>query len=169
MSEEALTGTLSAPQKLQKSDVRDNFSSGAPELDEWLQKYAFQNQRSNNSVTYVSKIQDQVVAYYSIATAAVEKNSAPASLAKGRPREIPCVLLARFAVDSRLQGRGVGASLLQDVVRRVVGLADQLGVAALLIHCRDDNAKEFYTSNLGALESPADRLQLMVPIKGLGK
>lgn len=169
MTGEFSTGVLSAPHKLQKSDVRAGFCSGAPELDEWLEKYAYQNQRANNSVTYVAKIDNQVVAYYSIATAGVERQDAPESLRKHRPSEIPCVLLARFAVDVRIQGRGIGASMLRDAVERVLGLADQLGVAALLIHCRDESAKNFYMRLLGALESPADELQLMVPIRAIAQ
>lgn len=56
-------GKPGAPRKLAKADVREGFDSGAPELDEWLTRYAWQNQQANNAVTYVSVLDGRVVGY----------------------------------------------------------------------------------------------------------
>ena len=45
--------------------MREGFDSGAPEPDEWLGRYSWQNQRANNTVTYVSVLDERVVGYYS--------------------------------------------------------------------------------------------------------
>lgn len=128
---------LLAPRKLERTDDRSSFTSGASELDTWLARYAWQNQQANNSVTYVATFADgAVVGYYALCTAAVSKADAPHDFAKGRPRDIPCILLARLAVDARYQGLQIGRHLFADAVRRAVAASDAGGAAALLIHAR---------------------------------
>jgi hypothetical protein len=94
---------VTPPHKLQKSDDRSDFSSGAVELDEWIAKYAWQNQAANSATTYVITENSKVMGYYAIAMSAYGKAMARKALAKG-PNQIPCILLARLAVDTRYQG-----------------------------------------------------------------
>src|SRR5690606_21806352 len=126
------------PEKLQRAHQRDGFVSGAMELDQWLTRYAWQNQRANNATTYVSLDGDQVVGYYAISVSVVEKEAAPSALAKAAPQQIPCILLARLAVDQRWQGYGLGAGLLRDALHRSVVISDSVGARAVLVHARDD-------------------------------
>lgn len=72
------------------------------------------------------------------------------------------MLLARLAVDQRMQGLGIGAGLLADVLKRTVGLADAVGIRALLVHARDDAAWQFYLAHGEFLESPSDPLHLLL-------
>lgn len=159
-----------APRKLDKSDHVSGFSSGAEELDDWLAKYAWVNQRANNAVTYVSAIQEgkanRVIAYYAIAVASVSKQGVPAKVAgSSPPMHIPCLLLGRLAVDYSMQGKGIGKGLLADALRRAVGLADVVGIRAILIHARDDQARAFYLRHAEFIPSPTDDLHLMISIK----
>ncbi|MDO5729281.1 MAG: GNAT family N-acetyltransferase [Actinomycetaceae bacterium] len=161
------SGILQAPRKLEKSDNRADFFSGAPDLDDWFHRYAWQNQRANNSVTYITTLDSRVVGYYALAAAGVSAESVDPDFAKHRPKDIPCVLLARLAVDKRAQGKRVGVSLLQDAMRRAFTTSESIGAAALLIHCRDDNARKFYMHHIDLLESPLQPLQLLLPLKQL--
>ena len=160
---------LNAPRKLQRTDSRQDFDSGAIELDEWLKKYAWQNQRDNNATTYVITDGDRVVAYYAIAMAAVAKIDAPLKIAKGRPAQIPCILLARLAVDKEYGGQGLGWELLRDALIRTVYLSESIGAAAVLIHCLDTTARSFYLHHGDFLSSSIDPCHLMVSIKELKK
>lgn len=162
-----MAGKPCAPRKLAKTDVREGFTSGAPELDDWLDRYSWQNQRANDAVTYVSVLDGRVVGYYAIAVANVTSEAAPAMVAKGAPRQIPCLLLARLAVDQSMQGLGLGRGLLADVLRRTVGLADAVGIRALLVHARDDVARQFYLAHAEFLDSPSDPLHLLLPVKDI--
>lgn len=159
---------LTPPRKLEKSDDRTGFDCGAADLDEWLVKYAWENQAANNATTYVITDGSRVVAYYAIAMAVIEKTAAPATLLKGsRPAQIPCILLARLAVDRRLAGQGLGWELLRDALLRSVRLSDSIGAAAVLVHCRDEQARAFYLANGDFAPSPVDDLHLVVPMKVL--
>jgi GNAT superfamily N-acetyltransferase len=155
------------PEKLTKAHVRAGFNSGASELDEWLQKYSWQNQQANHATTYVSTYDGRVVGYYAITVAGVERHSAPEEIAKRAPQPVPCFLLARMAVDVEWQGKCLGAGLLRDVLRRVFVLSKSVAAPALLVHARDEGARSFYLHQLEFLPSPIDPLQLMLPMKAI--
>lgn len=158
-------GVLGEPRRLEKADDRSAFSSGAAELDTWFQRFAWENQRANNAVTYVTLLDTCIVGYYSLAAAGISRDDVPSDFAKNRPSDIPCILLARLAVHQRGQGRGVGSALLLDAIRRAISASDALGAAALLIHCRDQPARQFYLHHADFLQSPVDEFHLMLPIK----
>jgi len=157
---------LSAPAKLESFHEVSNFDCGAEELTTWLKRYALMNQLAGNARVFVTCRGDNVVGYYALATAGVEKARAPASLTKGgMPTQVPCLLLARLAVDVTERAAGVGRSLFADAVKRVIAVSHDVGVRALLIHCRDEEAKSYYLG-LGELQaSPTDPLHLFLHIK----
>lgn len=159
--------TFTAPRKLQKSDPRDAFSSGATEIDDWFTRFAWENQAANNATTYVACHGDRVAGFYSITMAAIARDQAPSSLSKGRPTQIPCILLARLAVDEAYSQRGLGWSLLRDALVRAFHISGSIGAAAVLIHCRDENARSFYLHHGDFLQSPVEELHLLIPMKAL--
>lgn len=158
---------LHAPASLaEHHDVAD-FHSGAVELDEWLRDFAWVNHRSGNSRVFVATRGDRrVVGYYALAMAGVEKAEAPARITKGGvPAQVPCLLLARLAVDVTERNRGLGKGLLVDAIRRAVRVADEVGTRALLIHARDDEARAFYEHQGEFVQSPTDPLHLFLHLK----
>ena len=160
------TEGLEPPRRLIRQDVTAGFQSGAKELDDWFQRYAWQNQKANNAVTYVTTQDDVILGYYAITTAAYSRNDAPQGLNhRSRPEEIPCILLARLAVDERAQGHGIGAALLKDAIERCYMLSREVGAAALVVHCRDEQARSFYLANGDFLPSPANNLHLLLSMK----
>ena len=154
-------GGLEAPRRLSRQDVTAGFRSGATELDDWFQRYAWQNQKVNNAVVYVTAQDGVILGYYAITTATYSRDDAP--------QGIPCILLARLAVDERAQGRGVGAALLKDAIERCYRLSREVGAAALIVHCRDEQARAFYLANGDFLPSPANTLHLLLSMKQLSR
>ena len=160
----------SQPRRLERGDAVAGFTSGAGELDEWLTRYAWTDLRANNAVIYVTLLGGRVVGYYAVTVASVELSSAPDRLQKGgRPAQLPCLLLARLAVDRTVSGSGVGAGLLRDALQRCAVAADSVGAAAVLVHARDRAARAFYLANGDFLASPMDDLQLFAPMKDVKK
>lgn len=154
------------PRKLHRDDSLEHFSCGVPELDRWLQKFAYANLRSNNAVTYVIADGGHVIGFYALAMAAVERDEAPAGLnGRERPSQVPCILIARLAVDEGFRGRGYGFGLLRDALERAATLSEAVGAAAVLVHARDETAKAFYLSQGNFLESPVEPLHLFAPMK----
>lgn len=161
-----MTVDFSPVSKLEKSDDCTEFDSGAPELDDWLRRFAYENLRANNAVTYVTRVNGIVAGYFSIAVAGVEKAHAPAGITKGSvPSAIPCILLARLAVDVKYQGCGVGVGLLKDALQRTAQVSESIGARALLIHARDEGARDFYEKHCESYRTNISELQLMIPMK----
>ena len=158
---------LHAPVPLAKHHDVADFRSGAEELDEWLHDFGWVNHRSGNSRVFVATRGDRrVVGYYALATAGVEKTEAPERVTKGGvPAQVPCLLLARLAVDTTEHNRGLGRGLLVDAIRRAVRVSEEVGIRALLIHARDDTARAFYEHAGEFVQSPTDPLHLFLHLK----
>jgi GNAT superfamily N-acetyltransferase len=156
--------------KLDPQDNVDDFSCGQPDLDDWLKRFALINQRAGMTTVFVTLSDNNVVGYYALATGGVERADAPDRVTRGVPAHpVPVVLLARLAVDSTAQKIGLGRALLRDALIRVAAAADEIGIRALLIHAKDDNARDFYMSQAEFEPSPTDPLHLFLLMKDLKK
>jgi hypothetical protein len=157
---------LSAPVPLEASHETEEFESGAEELDEWLCQWALVNHRSGNARVFVAARGRRVVGYYALATGGVERDKVPEDIKKGGvPEQVPCLLLARLAVDRSEQDTGMGRALLVDALRRAVRVSTEIGVRAMLIHARDDVARSFYLHHAEFSPSPTDPLHLFLNMK----
>jgi Acetyltransferase (GNAT) domain len=79
---------------------------------------------------------------------------------------IPLLVLARLAVHSDWQGRGLGAGLLLDALGRTLQVADIAGARALAVHAKDDSAASFYR-HFGFIPSVTDSRHLFKLIKDI--
>ena len=136
-----------------------------------MKAQAGQNARKDISRTYVAVKPgaDVVEGYYSISSHSIRFVELPRHLAKRLPKyPVPTVLIGRLAVDLRSQGQGLGRMLLFDACRRVCGLADQLGIHALVVHALDDKAREFYIDH-GFMELLGNPHHLFLPVATIRK
>lgn len=154
-------------EKLRRDHRVDDFDCGQPELNRWLRNFALQNQGAGAVQTYVGVMGGVVIGYYSLAVGQVEYANTPERLRKGLARHpISVMLLARLAVDSRWQGRGVGRALLRDALLRTLQAADIAGIRAVAVHAKDDEARRYY-EQFDFVSSPTDPLHLLVLLKDL--
>lgn len=136
-------------------------------LNDWLKRFAWVNQQSETSRTYVVHRAGRVVAYYSIATGSTGQEDSPARVAKGLANHpVPIILLTRLAVDKTEQGAGLGKALLKDALIRIAAAADIVGARAVLVHAIDAQAAAFYR-RFNFEPSPANDLHLMLLMKDL--
>lgn len=156
---------LSAPLPLDARHALDAFDCGKPALNEWLIRHARQAHASGSARTYVVADNERVAGYFSLAVGQIDSVEAPERVRKGMGSyPIPVVILARLAVSTLDQGRGLGMGLLQEAIRRTLSVADQAGVRALLTHPIDDAATRFYL-RFGFEASPAREQQLILLLK----
>lgn len=131
--------------KLASADLVDSFDCGQPALNQFLQRYALVNQKSNSAQTYVCCHSGAVVGFYSLAVGSVDPTTAAPRVIKGIAQHpVPVILLARLAVDLQHQRVGLGKALLKDALLRTAQAADIAGVRALLVHAKDESAKQWY-------------------------
>jgi len=136
---------LTAPEPLNSSHLIDAFDCGEFVLDEWLRKRALGNQASGASRTFVvTDPSGCVMGYYALAAGAVAHETATSAVRRNMPDPVPVLVLGRLAVDRQAQGMQLGAAMLQDAVKRAVGVSANAGIRALLVHALSDRAKQFY-------------------------
>jgi GNAT superfamily N-acetyltransferase len=157
--------TLGAPRPLEGHHVLEGFNCGKTSLNDWLPRHARQAQSSGSAKTYVTTGEGRVVGYYSLTVGQIDTLEAPDRVRKGMGAyPIPVVILARLAVEQRMQGQGLGVGLLQDAIRRTLTIAEHAGVRALLTHPVDEDAARFYR-RFGFEESPVREQQLLLLLK----
>ena len=155
--------------KLTKGHAIETFESGTEALDVYLRRYALSNQNAGAAQTYIAVADARVVGYYSLSAASVEYAEAPQRLRKGLARHpVPVMLLARLAVDRAWQGRGLGAALLLDALRRTLAAADILGIRAIMVHAKDEPARRFY-EHFDFDPSPVEPLQMFLLLKEVAR
>ncbi len=161
------TKLFDAVRKLSSADITDGFDCGELALNQYLQRFALGNQKANSAQTYVSCLSGAVVGYYSLAVGSVAPASAAPRVLKGMARHpVPVMILARLAVDSSQQRVGLGRALLKDALLRTAQAADIAGIRALLVHAKDDAARQWYL-NWEFEPSPTDPMHLCLLLKDL--
>lgn len=161
--------TLKKPEPLNKEHYLTNFNSNYPELDNWLKKYAFQAKASGSANTFIISDDHQVVGYYSLTVGQVDVSEVSERIKKGMGKyPIPVVILARLAVHTTYQGKGIGKGMVKDAIIKTLQIADQGGVRALLVHAIDGRAQSFY-QRFGFEPSPVRENQLLLLLKDAKK
>jgi len=161
--------SFSPPERLSSIHETSKFDCGRPELNVWLQRFALQNQAAHAATTWVvcPEESSRVVGYYALASGSVDHAVAPARVSTGLARHpIPVVILARLAGDLEYGDKGLGSALFKDALVRVDRAAGEIGIRALLIHAKDEDARRFY-EQFDVEPSPVDELQLFLLMKDL--
>ena len=155
---------LSAPVPLTAAHDLTAFDCGVPALNDWLRHRALKNE-SRFSRTYVVCDGRRVAAYFCISAGAVTRGAAPGRVRRNAPDTIPVSVIGRLAVSRDYAGRGLGADLLADALRRIAVASQSIGIGAVLVHAKDDAAKRFYMKCAEFTEYPADSRTLFLPIE----
>lgn len=164
---EALSESEWSFEPLSKTHERTNFQSGEPALDEFLTRYARQNQDMDISRTFVATPSGsrRVAGFYTLSTGSLEAASLPEEVRRRLPRyPIPVIHLGRLAVDGNFAGRGLGEQLLLDALQRSLLVAETAGAFAMEVVAKSERAREFYL-RFGFRDMEDDALHLYLPMK----
>jgi GNAT superfamily N-acetyltransferase len=164
---------LRPPRPMEAGDLprTNSFDCGVEALDEWLQRFAWQNHNSGGARVYLSidDEADKISGYYCLSAAAVEYGAAPRTVSEGLARHpIAVVLIGRLAVDGLYRGLGLGRFLIQDAFVRILETAEKIGIRAAMVQAKDNAAAEFYR-NLGFVASINDPSLFFMTLKDAKK
>lgn len=147
----------------------DAFDCGVPALNSYLTRRALGDQQAERTRIYVAVRDTHILGFFGLAAASVEPQAATPRLARGQGTQaIPVILLARFAVDRREQGKHLGEAMLVEALRKASAAADTIGARAMLVHAKDDRARAFY-ERYGFEPSPTSPLHLILLMKDIRK
>ncbi|MEM9273917.1 MAG: GNAT family N-acetyltransferase [Cyanobacteria bacterium P01_F01_bin.143] len=157
---------------LERSFSKDKFDCGISELNEYLLKYALQNQKTGVAKTFVAIANQEekiIDGYYSVSMSQIERATIPHEQAKRLPRyPIPAMLIGKLAVDRKSQGQGLGEELLIDALQKAVRLAGEIGIFAVRVDAINDRAKSFYLK-YGFIPLKDNDSALFLPMKTIIK
>lgn len=143
------------------------FESGNDELDTWLRRHALAAQQMDSARTFVLIRNDMVVGYFSLTMGSVLRADAPAKLVRGLPAyPVGMVLLARLAVDGREHGRGIGALLLAEALRKALAAGEAAAARLVVVDAVDEEAERFY-ERYGFISAPEQLLRLYRRMKDI--
>ncbi len=144
-----------------------DFDCGETVLDDYLKTWSVRHSQSGVSKTRVWVKNDVVAGYYSLSMGSISCDNLPKSQAKRFPKHpVPIARIARLAVDKKYQGGGCGRALLVDALENCYRLSSAIGMAAVLVDAKNDNAKRFYESS-GFQTLPNQEMTLYLTLKKL--
>jgi GNAT superfamily N-acetyltransferase len=152
---------------LTRGHQRAGFDCGEPALNEFLARFARQNDERGLGRTYVAVPAGdrRVVGYYTLSAGSVRFAEVPEKLRLRFPRyPIPVVHLGRLATCLSVRGQGLGGVLLVDALRRALRVADELGVVAMEAWAKSEPARTFYVK-YGFVALQDDPLHLYLPLE----
>ncbi|WP_186210217.1 GNAT family N-acetyltransferase [Burkholderia gladioli] len=158
-----MTGAQLTVAVLSAAHDRTRFDCGTPALDRYLRETATQDVRRRVAACFVMLDRDAVVGYYTLSAASIALADLPLEITRKLPRypAIPAVRMGRLAVDARYRGRGLGAALLVNALRRAAG--SEIPAVAMTVDAKDAGAAAFYR-HFGFQPLTHDPLVLFLPL-----
>lgn len=152
---------------LSSTHDRAAFDCGEPSLNDFLKRFARQNDEKGLSRTYVAVLpgEPKIYGYYTISSGAIRFENMPEKL----PRyPIPVIHLGPLAVDVSAKGQGLGKILLLDALKRAASVSEQLGIYAVEVYALNTAARAFYLK-YGFAPLLDDERHLYLTIKAIRK
>lgn len=152
---------------LAKHHDRSLFLCGVADLDDYLQRRAYQDVRRRVAAVFVLVPEDQpqrIAGFYCLSSASIVLEELPPELVRHLPRypSVPAILLGRLARDVNFPG--VGRLLLLNALDRSLRHSKEVAAAVVLVDAKDDHARRFY-ARYGFQEVPGEGHRMFLPMK----
>jgi predicted GNAT family N-acyltransferase len=127
---------------------RAAFHCGVPTLDDYLHKYAAQQNAKGISTVFViveDAVPSKILGFYTLSAAQIDVQQISETERKKLPRyPVPCFRMGRLARDIESRSAGLGEVLIGCAVDRCLHARSLVGAYALLVDAKDEKAKSFY-------------------------
>jgi ribosomal protein S18 acetylase RimI-like enzyme len=151
---------------LMANHERGTFDCGKPPLNSFIRQHASVNHERGVSRVYVAvrSPHQQVLGYYASSAGTFLRDHLPPDDQAGLPRyPLPTAHLGRLAVDLSCRGQRLGEFLLFHFLRTACDVAERIGVFAVDLFSKDDDAKRFY-QKYGFIPLQDDTFHLYLPM-----
>jgi predicted GNAT family N-acyltransferase len=139
-------------------------------LDRYFSTQVGQDVRRNITKCFVAidNAQQRVAGYYTLSAAQIPLPKLPKKVAGKMPRydAIPASRIGRLAIDTNYQGQRLGSALIADALIR--SSSASMGVYALLVDAKDEQAEAFYIHH-GFIPCIGAPRTLFLPLGTVGK
>ena len=121
---------------------RSAFSCGFAPIDNFLKSSLSDQVRDGMVTAWLAAAEGDrsVLGFYTLGAMAVRPNFGPKAWQRARVPDVPVIYFRAVAVHETMQGRGLGAALVLDAIKRCAIIAEQMGAAAIVLDVlRDDH------------------------------
>ena len=153
--------------QLNATHDKATFNSDSEPLNRYFKEQASQDIKRRVAACFVAiTLDNEIVAYYTLASASVLLTELPELLLKKLPRypTIPAVRMGRLAVSTQYKGQGIGATLLADALLR--SASNEIAAYALIVDAKDTKAVAFYQHH-GFMVLGVNPMQLFLPLANI--
>lgn len=129
---------------LRRSHDRQGFDCGNEQLNTYLRTQASQDVRRGDAVCYILSEDDadEIYGFFTLSNWLIDRSAC--GLRSAYPL-VSATLLGRLAVSKKHQSKGYGKYMLSVAVAQAI--EGTSGSRALVVHAKDDQAKNFYLKN----------------------
>jgi len=146
--------------QLSAADDRRRFACGQEDLDRYFRQFAGQHARRGIARIDVACLEEEIIGYSASAPGHIEATDLPAELARRLPRyPLPVLRLARLAVATGHQGRGVGRLLIRNALRQAMSLRDQHGCVGVVVDAKSEALGYYASFGFSAFEAVAGQIE----------
>lgn len=150
---------------------RRAFSCGFGPIDNFLKSSLSEQTRNGMVTAWIATTEGDpaVLGFYTLGALAVRADLGPMRWQRAGVPDIPVIYIRAVAVRRDMQGKGLGTALVVDAMRRCLGIAGQMGAAAIVLDVLEDDHFErrckFY-ADLGfhSLRDPDNPNRLFIPM-----
>ena len=125
------------------------FSCGNKELDDFLTSHEVKEyEKQRFGKTTLVFYEGDLVAYYTLSGSALRIELLQTHKSFSKPHEfslnsIPALMVGRFAVDKKWQGKGIGRELMKIIVGQCLYKQDSIATRLIIVEAKE-NAFDFY-------------------------
>ncbi len=153
--------------ELEKSDDRSTFDCGDETLNLYFRKYAGENQfRHHIGVTYIAVNNGNILGFATVSPASLDSDMLPNG--KKLPFfPVPVLRIARLAVKSGCQGRGIGKALLRFCFELAEKLRDEYGCVGVVVDSKEEATsyyEQFGFIKINAVSGMDENVPMPVPL-----
>ncbi|MBK8467413.1 MAG: GNAT family N-acetyltransferase [Chloracidobacterium sp.] len=130
---------------LNADHATDLFDCGDGKKNEFLRKFALQNNKGGLGRTYVAVRPTDtktIYGYYTISSSSVKFERPPNINLPRYP--LPAILIGKLATDKQAQNQGLGTALLFDALKRAARVAEDIGIFLVEIRAVNEKARDIY-------------------------
>jgi GNAT superfamily N-acetyltransferase len=131
---------------LNKKHNLSSFSCLSGELNDFLKNDALNDQNNLISRTSLCFWNDEIVGFFTLIADIIEAKAVTDGLEHYEYRKYPGVKIARLAVDSRFERRGIGTYLLLAAIGKTLSICESIGCRYILVDSKK-NSIGFYQKN----------------------
>jgi ribosomal protein S18 acetylase RimI-like enzyme len=172
MSQAAVPTITIEPLDPAKHD-RAAFSCGVEQVDNFFKKTANKLSKADNLRVFVMTHEDgRVIGFYALNTHSIDYSALPDKFARSRPGHgsIPAIYISMIGRDEKFRGGGYGGDLLIDCLTRIARVAENVGVAVVVLEVfdcgnpeRTEKRRALYLE-YGFLPFHSNEMRLFLPI-----